>query len=171
MAEAVQRNIELVGMPQFTDREQEFAKALQKEIGAKETGYDFKIEPLKDPPPGENEGSSSDVGEVTMIAPTATVNFPGEVPGAVGHHWSVVTCNFGPTAWKGLNTGAKVIAGTAVDLLTDPALLERIRKEFEEQTKNHPYKSFLPDGARPPLDLNRELMEKYRKAMTDAIQK
>ncbi|MBK7710941.1 MAG: hypothetical protein IPJ37_08335 [Bacteroidales bacterium] len=60
------------------------------------------------------DGSSTDVGEVTMVAPTASVYFPGQVPGSVGHHWSVVTCNYGSAAWKGLNTGARVIAGTAL---------------------------------------------------------
>jgi aminobenzoyl-glutamate utilization protein B len=170
MAETVQRNIELIGMPAWTEEEQLFAKALQKELGEKQTGYDYKIQPLKELSSTYGDGSSSDVGEVTMIAPTATVLFPGEVPGAVGHHWSVVTCNWGPTAWKGLNTGARVIAATAVDLLTKPTLLVSIKKEFEQQTKEHPYKSFLPDGAKPPLYLNRELMNKYRDAMTQAGQ-
>ena len=95
-------------------------------------------------------------------------NFPGEVPGAIGHHWSVVTCNYGSTAWKGLNTGARVMAATAIDLLTKPKLLERIKKEFDEQSREHPYKSFLPEGAKPPLDLNKSLMDKYRDAMMKA---
>jgi aminobenzoyl-glutamate utilization protein B len=165
LAQIIQQNIELVGMPEWTDQEQLFAKSLQKELGEKETGYPSKIQPLKDPSSGELDGSSTDVGEVSMIAPTATVLFPGEVPGSIAHHWSVVTCNFGPTAWKGLNTGAKVIAATAIDLFTNPKLLDGIKKEFEEQSKEHPYKSFLPEGAMPPLELNKVLMDKYRDAM------
>jgi aminobenzoyl-glutamate utilization protein B len=168
MAEAIQRNIELVGMPEWTEQEQLFAKALQKELGEKETGYDSKIQPLKDPSLNDLDGSSSDVGEVTMVVPTASLYFPGEVPGSIGHHWSVVTCNYGPTAWKGLNTGARVIAATAIDLLTKPKLLEGIKKEFEVQSREHPYKSFLPEGAKPPLELNRVLMDKYREAMKEA---
>lgn len=168
MAEAMQRNIELIGMPEWTTAEQEFAKALQKELGVQETGYSDKVTPLKEVSENGNEGSSSDVGEVTMIVPTATLNFPGEVPGAIGHHWSIVTCNFGPTAWKGLNTGAKVMAATAIDLFTKPKILADIKKEFDEQARTHPYKSFLPEGARPPLDLNREIMDKYRDSMTRA---
>jgi hypothetical protein len=57
------------------------------------------------------------------------------------------------------------MAGTALDLLTSPKLLEDIRKEFAEYSKTHPYKSFLPEGAKPPLELNKELMEKFRRAM------
>ncbi len=32
---------------------------------------------------------------------------------------------------------------------------------------NHPYKSFLPEGAKPPLDLNKALMEKFRDEMSE----
>ncbi len=165
MAETIQRNIELVGMPEWTEKEQTYAKALQKELAEKETGYPVKVTPLKQPSDIQVGGGSSDVGEVTLIAPTATLNFPGGVPGSIGHHWSSVASNYGTAAWKGLNSGAKVMAATAIDLLTKPELLEAIKTEFAEYSKTHPYKSFLPEGAKPPLDLNKELMNKYRDAM------
>jgi len=60
------------------------------------------------------------------------------------------------------------MAATALDLLTKPKLLNEIKDEFAEYSKEHPYKSFLPEGTKPPLDLNRELMDKYRKAMMQA---
>jgi len=152
-------------MPDWSAEEHGFAKSLQKELGEKETGLPLEVKPLRKPSDVEVGGGSSDVGEVTLIAPTATLNFPGEVPGSIGHHWSSVTCNYGPAAWKGLNAGAKVMAATALDLLTKPKMLEEIKQEFAGYSKLHPYKSFLPDGAKPPLDLNKELMEKYREAM------
>jgi aminobenzoyl-glutamate utilization protein B len=169
IAETIQRNIELIGMPEWTEQEQLFARALQRELGEKETGYTSEIKPLKDPATSELEGSSTDVGEVTMVAPTATLNFPGEVPGSIGHHWSLVTCNYGPTAWKGLNTGAKIMAATALDLLTKPDVLEGIKSEFLKQSRDHPYKSLLPEGTKPPLYLNGDLMNKYRDQMTEAL--
>ena len=125
----------------------------------------MKVKPLKKPSDLQVGGGSTDVGEVSMITPTATVNFPGGVPGEIGHHWSSVASNYGTAAWKGLNAGAKVMASTALDLLTNPKLLELIKKEFAEYSKDHPYKSFLPEGAKPPLDLNKNLMDKYRDAM------
>lgn len=165
LAEVIQKNIELIGMPDWTVQEHQFAKSLQKELGEKETGYPLKPKGLSKPSEVQVGGGSSDVGEVTLITPTATINFPGVVPGAIGHHWSTVTSNYGRAAWKGLNAGAKAIATTAIDLLTRPKVLDEIRKEFDEYSKDHPYKSFLPEGAQPPLNLNRELMEKYRDAM------
>lgn len=168
LAETIQKNIELVGLPEWTESENSFAKALQKELGAKETGYPDKINPLREPATIHVGGGSTDVGEVSLIAPTATLNFPGQVPGGTGHHWSTVTAGYGSAAWKGLNAGAKVMAGTAIDLLTDQKLLEAIKNEFAEYSKSHPYKSFLPEGAKPPLYLNKDLMEKFRRAMMEA---
>lgn len=168
MAEALQRNIELVGLPQWTGGEHNFAKSLQKELGAKETGFPVSLKELKPPADQQTGGGSSDVGDVTLVAPTATLNFPGNVPGAIGHHWSTVTSGYGSAAWKGVNTGARVMAATALDLITRPKMLDGIKEEFREYSKEHPYKSFLPEGATPPVDLNRELMEKFRGAMSDA---
>jgi aminobenzoyl-glutamate utilization protein B len=170
LAEAIQRNIELIGMPQWTEKEQDFARSLQKELNEKETGFPLKVKPLTAPPDEQIGGGSSDVGEVTLLTPTATLNFPGGVPGEIGHHWSTVTCGFGSAAWKGLNAGAKVMAGTALDLLTKPKLLSDIKTEFDNFSKEHPYKSFLPRGAMPPLRLNEQIMNKYRDAMSKLVQ-
>ena len=171
-AELFQKNIELVGMPAWTEEEQAFAKALQKELGAKEEGMPSKVEALQAPRGGREfvGGGSSDVGDVTLIAPTATIGFPGSAPGSIGHHWSNVACWYGSAAWKGLNAGAKAIAASAIDLLTKPEELGKLRKEFEEYSKQHPYKPFLPADATPPNDLNKELMEKYRGLLEKALE-
>lgn len=168
MAELIQSNIELVGMPEWTEDENEYARALQKELGAEEKGYPEQVSELKIPSGIQVGGGSSDVGEVTLIAPTATLRFPGGVPGMIGHHWSAVSAYYGPASWKGLNAGARVMAATAIDLLTKPEVLEALKKEFREYSAEHPYESLLPEGAEPPLDLNKELMDKYR-ALMEAV--
>jgi len=164
-AELFQKNIELIGMPLWTEEENVFAKALQKELKAKEEGLPIKVDALRGPSPVSIGGGSSDVGDVTLIAPTATIRFPGQVPGIIGHHWSSVACNYGSTAWKGLNAGAKAIAASAIDLLTKPDELKKLRMEFEEYAKKYPYKPFLPAEAKPPLDINEALMKKFRPLM------
>ena len=165
-AELFQKNIELVGMPEWTEEEHTFAKALQKELGKEEKGMPTHVDTLKDPTLKTFVGGgSSDVGDVTLITPTATIRFPGQVPEAIGHHWSCVTATYGSTSWKGLNAGAKAMAASTIDLLTKPEELKKLRDEFEEYAKEHPYKSFLPEDAIPPLDLNEELMKKWRPLM------
>lgn len=164
-AELFQKNIELVGMPEWSEEEENFAKALQKTLGKPEEGMPKKVGTLREPSPVFVGGGSSDVGDVTLIAPTATIQFPGQVPGAIGHHWSSVATNYGSTAWKGLNAGAKAMAASAIDLLTKPEELKKLRVEFEAFIKENPYKPFLPADAVVPLDLNEELMKKWRPLM------
>ena len=164
-AELFQKNIDLVGMPEWTEEEHAYAKALQKELGEEEKGMPTEVGEIRDSSLHFVGGGSSDVGDVTLIAPTASIRFPGQVPGAIGHHWSAVAGNYGTTAWKGLNAGAKAIAASAIDMLTKPDELKKLRDEFEAYSADHPYKPFLPDDAEPPLDLNKELMEKWRPLM------
>jgi aminobenzoyl-glutamate utilization protein B len=168
MARIIYSNIELVGMPEWSDKENEFARALQKELGREEKGYPVEIPPLREPASVQVGGGSSDVGEVTLIAPTATLNFPGGVPGSIGHHWSSVASNYGSAAAKGLIAGSRVMAATAIDLLTKNDLLTRAKEEFREYSEKHPYRSLLPENATPPLDLNRDLMQKFRALMEQA---
>jgi aminobenzoyl-glutamate utilization protein B len=164
-AELFQKNIELVGMPEWSEEEQAFAKALQKELGRTERGMPENVGRLSDRRRTFVGGGSSDVGDVTLIAPTATIRFPGQVPGSIGHHWSSVASTYGTAAWKGLNAGAKAMAASAVDLMTKPKELKKLREEFEAYIEKNPYKPFLPLESDPPLDLNRELMEKWRPAL------
>lgn len=168
LAEIMQANIELVGMPEWTEEEQMFAKSLQKELGREEGGMPTEFRSLRAPSRTFTGGGSSDVGEVTRVVPTTTLVFPGQVPGNIGHHWSCVAATYGSTQWKGLNAGAKVMAATAIDLYQNPEDLKQMWEEFQAFEKEHPYHSFLPDDAKPPLDLNQELMEKFRSRMERA---
>lgn len=165
LGELVMENIKLIGMPQWTDEENDFAKALQKNLGGKPQGMPKKIGEFEKPATVFVGGASSDHGDVTLVAPTATIRFPGNAPGAQGHHWSTVACGFGSAAWKGANAGAKAMAASAIDLLTNPDALKAVRKEFAEYSKTHPYKSFLPADAKPPLEIYEKTMKQYRSAM------
>ena len=166
-AELYQKNIELVGMPEWTEEENEFAKQLQKNLGVKIKGMPNEVDSIKIYTGPFTGGGSTDVGDVSLIAPTATILFPGGVPGKIPHHWSSVACNYGSLAWKGLNAGAKAIAASAIDLLTKPDELKKLRTEFEQYSEKHPYKTFLPENTEPPLDINGALMQKWRGKMED----
>jgi len=61
-AELFQKNMELVGMPKWTDEEHAYAKALQKTLKAKEVGMPDKVSPIQLPPSVFTGSGSSDVG-------------------------------------------------------------------------------------------------------------
>jgi len=164
LAELVFENIKAVGKLTYTDEEEAFARAMQTEAGYPMIGMDYPLK-LTSPESEPLRGGSSDVGDVTLVAPTVSLRFPVRVPGSPSHHWTVVSASKTSIAHKGLTAGAKVLALSAFDLLTDPKSLIEIRKEFAELTVKRPYKTFLPDGAQPPLGFYTDLMGKYRDAM------
>ena len=159
MAEVVQRNIELVGMPAWTAEEQALARRIQKAAGAKETGLDGDLAPLRQAVQGT---SSNDSGDVTWRVPHGRVTFPANVPGVPFHHWAAAIAEATSIAHKGTVAGAKVMAASVVDLLTSPELLARARETFKQEVAGSTYRSLLPAGQKPPIDLNADEMAKYR---------
>lgn len=164
LAELVYENMKAVGKPAYTEKEQGYARALQTDAGYPIIGMEYPIK-LTSPESEPMRGGSSDVGDVTLVTPTVSMRYPTRVPGSPSHHWTVVSAGKTSIAHKGLTAGAKVLAFSAYDLLINPKVLAEIREEFAELAARRPYKSFLPDGAQPPLGLNKELMEKYRPQM------
>jgi len=63
--------------------------------------------------------------------------------------------------------GAKVLAFSAIDLLTNPGLLEPVRVEFSALQKEHPYVPFISEDLKPDVDLYASEAEKWRSAKLD----
>jgi aminobenzoyl-glutamate utilization protein B len=162
VAEAVQANIEAVGMPQWSEEEQAFARKFQTAMGARPIGLRTAPTPLGQRP---QSASSNDNGDVTWVVPSAALNFPGSVPGIGYHNWQAAVTPTSTIAHKGMVSGAKVLAGTIIDLLSRPELVAAARAEFDKQTSEMKYFAVLPADAKPPLDLNKETMDRYRPAM------
>ena len=159
LAEVTQKNIEIVGMPKWTEEEHNLAKALQRNLKGKQEGLHKEISPLRESRQG---ASSNDAGEVTWIVPTGRVTFPGNIPNIPNHHWAAGVAPATSIAHKGAVAGAKVLAASVVDFLTDPKLVEEAKTTFKKETAGFQYKSFLPPDQKPPVHLNKELMERYR---------
>ena len=152
-------------MPEWSDEEDAFARALQKYLGKTVSGMPTKISKISPPPIVFTGGGTSDVGEVTRVCPTGYVDIPGGVPGAIGHHWSSTAGNYGSANWKGVNVAAQAMAAVVIDLMTKPEELKKAKDEFDAWYKDNPYTSMLPADATPPLDMYDEVMAKYRPLM------
>ncbi len=162
MAEVVQSNIELVGMPQWTPQDQSLARAIQKAAGVKETGLVTTLSPLVE---ATMSTSSNDSGDVTWTVPHGRITIPSNVPGVPFHHWCAAVAEATSIAHKGEVAAAKVLAGSIVDLLTKPELMVRARQTFQQEVAGSTYRPLLPAGQKPRIDLNREEMGKYRDLM------
>jgi len=156
LANLLQENIKMVGMPEWTEEEQAFTKALQRAVGAEENGLpdDSAIEAKPEgPSPVFVGGGSSDIGEVSLVAPLASLRFPASVPGAIGHHWTTTAVTGSSIAHKGIVAGAQVMAVSAIALLTNPDKVAEIRKEFRTMQEEHFY-NYKNDGKALILDEN-----------------
>ncbi len=149
-AEIIQRNLELIGPPKFSEEEQKFAKNIQKSMGKEEKGIIDTVSNLIPPerPPG---GGSTDVADVSWVTPTARFTVATQPEDVPGHSWGVVASVGMGIGHKGMIVAAKTFALTAVDLLTKKELLEKMKDEWKEKTKDFTYKSPVPLEIKPPV--------------------
>jgi aminobenzoyl-glutamate utilization protein B len=149
-ARLMQKNLEMIGQITYTDEEIAFAKRIQKEAAIVEKGMNSKIEKLKEPPK-DPEGGSTDVAEVSWIAPTLNFSAACAPIGVPWHSWAVVAASKHPIGYKGMILAAEVMASTALDLLFDGDTLAEIQKDFKQKKKGYIYKSGIPPDQKPPL--------------------
>jgi aminobenzoyl-glutamate utilization protein B len=168
VAETTHANIQKVGLPQWSDEDQQLAKALQKELkNARIEGLPLKIPAtLGGPVQNNTGGGSDDIGDISWNVPTVTLRYPSNIPGLPGHNWSSAIAMATPIAHKGVTAGAKVQAMTILDLVMRPELVDQAWKYFREvQTKDKKYEPLLRPQDQPAIWLNKGIMDKYRPEM------
>ena len=91
-------------------------------------------------------GGSTDVGDVSWTVPTVGLRAATWVPGTPGHSWQAVACGGTEIGTKGMMIAAKTMALTAIDMYTNPALIEKAKQEFKHSRGNNfQYKALLGD--------------------------
>ncbi len=168
IAELMTANIQRVGLPKWSDADQALARAVQREIGVKETGLATRLDTLQGPIPEAQRrgGGSDDIGDVSWNVPTVTLRFPSNIPNLPGHSWPNAIAMATPIAHKGATAGAKVQAMTMLDLFLKPAMVTQAWDYFRNvQTRSVKYTPFIRATDEPPTWLNRERMEKFRPLM------
>ena len=161
---AMYDNFQRLGPPQFDDADKEYAAQIQAtlsdaDIAAAHRRHGLKVEqgktlcdiivPLENR--GEGGVGSTDVGDVSWAVPTVQARGATCAIGTPFHSWQLTAQGKSSAAHKGMVHVAKVMAGTAVDALRDPALIARAKAEFEERTGGKPYASPLPPDLAPPI--------------------
>src|SRR5712671_39108 len=144
----MQKHLERIGAPKWDEKDMEFAKALQKEVGVEPLGLSAEVVPF-----GPNHGgtASSDIGEVSAAKPLAELNVVTRPIGTAAHTWGQTACAIHPLGLKGMVVASKVLAGSAVDFLQDPKLAADAKAEFARATKGKAYQSPLAMDAKPAV--------------------
>jgi len=149
---ALQKNINIVGAPSFTEEEQEWAKKLQKAALKEPKGFDSKVKSVPDN--WEDiapNGGSTDVAEVSFIAPTAGFSVATAPIGVPWHSWATSASHGTMAGFKGAQVATKVLALTGMDLLTDKKLRDEAKAYFAEKTGGKAYVSPLPQEQKVTL--------------------
>jgi aminobenzoyl-glutamate utilization protein B len=165
LAEAMHTNIQQVGLPAWTEADQTLARALQKELGAKQEGLAKELAKLEGHVKDEDNrgGGSDDIGDVSWNVPTITLRYPANIPDLPGHNWANAVAMATPIAHKGTAAGAKAMASLVLDVLTTPALVESAWKYFrEEQTKDQKYVPFITAKDDPAITINEKVDARFR---------
>ena len=157
LAEKFYRNLQTTGVPQFTEEEHNKAKAIQRELGQPENGLPTELDPF--------EGGFTvlcDTSEFSWCAPYASPWIAMGMTGCGWHHWGVVRCAGDTMGQKSLDCAAKAISLTAADILCDEDVLPAAQAEWKERMGDRKYECLLPEGQQPPVNLNKDVMDKYR---------
>jgi aminobenzoyl-glutamate utilization protein B len=73
--------------------------------------------------------------------------------GAPGHSWMNVAGGAHSTGHKSLIYASKVMAASALDLMTEPELMKKAWDEQRKRLMGKEYRSPIPAEAKPPLDM------------------
>jgi aminobenzoyl-glutamate utilization protein B len=147
------RNMERLGGVRYTKEEQAFAEALAKTLPA--GGLPLGSQEGISPPESVPGRGSTDVGDVSWVAPTTQFFAATWVPGTPPHTWQAVAASGTTIGEKGMLLAAKTLALTLMDLLSDPSHLEAARAEFERRRGARGYEPRIGDRP-PPLDYRKQ---------------
>jgi aminobenzoyl-glutamate utilization protein B len=168
VAEAMHANIERVGLPEWTEDDQRFARATQEEVGSRPTGLQTELGGLRG---GLTEsqrtaGYADDIGDISWNVPTAVLSFPSNVPGLPGHNWANAIAMATPIAHKGATQGATAQAMTLLDFMVRPELVEAAWDYFDNvQTVDLEYEPFIRPSDEPAIEMNTAIMDEFREEM------
>ena len=152
LEQLIQKNLQAAPLPVYSGDELAFAEAIHgtyscRDLPGTAHKFDWKVKRMvKDltddgkkavndfvmpyVPSDYMSAGSTDVGDVSWLTPTAQFNaatWPSNCP---GHSWQMVSTGKTSFAHKAMLYAGMVLAGTAVDLMTNPAILADARAEF-----------------------------------------
>jgi aminobenzoyl-glutamate utilization protein B len=162
-------NLQAAGPVGYSEADREFATALQETIDPATieerfdalpkgvetalTGESLVATPFERTDRAALMMGSTDVGDVSWIAPTAQFRAASWAVGTRAHTWQAVAAS-GGFGTKTVPYVAKALAGTAYDLVTDRDSLAAATAEFEERTGDRTYETPLPEDAEPPVGVS-----------------
>lgn len=175
MAAVMYDNIKTVGLPKWSEQDNQLALATQIELKAKTVeGLATKLDTMQMPNDVKPVimggrtlysmgGGSDDISDISWSLPTIVLTYPSNIPNLQGHHWGDAIAMATPIAHKGIIAGAKAEAMTLIDLLTKPQIIKDAWDYYNnEQTKEQKYIPLISDKDQPAIQLNAKIMADFK---------
>ncbi len=148
-------NFVALGVPQYDEKEQQFAKDIRATLSEADKKEDIKankelegkdLAHVIDPfiPSNGILPGTSDVGDVSWVVPTVQCMVACEPIGTPLHTWQIVSTGKTSIAHKGMLHAGKVMAATAIGVLQNPEILEKAKLELIEQRNGEEYVCPIP---------------------------
>jgi aminobenzoyl-glutamate utilization protein B len=167
LEECMHAQLERLGAPVFDEADKATARKFQATFTPEDIASSyarFHLRPKKDEPLCDlivplyaGDGSmvgSTDVGSVSWVVPTVQMRGATYAIGTPGHSWQLVAQGKLPAAHKGMAHAAKVMAGTAIELIRNPALVEAAKADLRGRLDGNPFVNPIPDDVMPPIPLS-----------------
>ena len=167
LAEAMHANMMRLGPPPFDDEDRAFAREIQGTLSEEDYVTGFRRYGIRPQPGlplcdrivpfdavGEPMMGSTDVGDVSWKVPLIQARGATYAIGTPGHSWQLTAQGKSGIAHKGMVHVAKVMAGTAVDAIANPALIEAAKADHKARTDATPYVCPLPPDVQPPIRMS-----------------
>ncbi|MGL4441749.1 MAG: amidohydrolase [Bosea sp. (in: a-proteobacteria)] len=141
---------------EWTAEEQNFARTCQKAMNLPETGLATRVLPIL----GDiTTGGSTDVGDISYIAPVGIFGWPTLPLGISLHTWPVTACGGTSIGDKGSLNTARILAGAGFDLMTDPALRKAAKDDLLRRKGKTVFISPLPPTQKQPRGIPAHLLK------------
>lgn len=137
-----------IGPCRFSDEAKTLAKAMAPAVGNDSADLLDEGTPAYKRVPVAMPGST-DVGDVSFVAPTVMMMYAAATRGTPGHSWQMVSQGRSALTHEGNNQIVKVMALLGMKLLQDPELVKKAKAEFDATGLK--YECLIPDEVKPEL--------------------
>lgn len=156
LAEASQRQVKRVGLPQFSEDEQRWAKDLQQVWGVDRLGLNTTVTAL--PATELIGGGSTDVGDVAWSTPAMGLSMPTVPLGIPMHTWAATASHAQDFALRSTLHVAKALGALGLEVMTDENLRQEARADWELRKAGIAYEPAIPAEQISPVGTPNWLM-------------
>jgi aminobenzoyl-glutamate utilization protein B len=164
LEQAMQRQFDRLGPVQFDSADRKYAAEIQRTLSAEDitSAYQRAGMPVCENKPlcdfvvpygtkGAPMMGSTDLGDVSWAVPSVQARVATHAIGTPGHSWQITAQGKSGQAKKGMVQAAKLMAGVAVEALTDPGLVAAAKADHLARTAGMPYSCPIPPDVKPPI--------------------